>query len=355
MTRPRSQLVSVADTPYYHCICHCVRRAFLCGDDQVTGRNFDHRKAWLVERLTELVKVFAIDICAYAVMSNHYHLVVRIDEEKAKQWSDDEVIRRWRKLYQGPPMVQRYLAGAKLSKAELNVVNEIVQQWRQRLADLSWFMRGLNEPIARWANDEDGCKGRFWEGRFKSQALLDEAALLTCMSYVDLNPVRAGMAETPEESDFTSIQARMIAWAKRQQKSQQKRKPKDQTLVRKTKLPKQTLPVVPLLRFSGNEKQGKKTTISFTLKDYLQLVDWLGRAIRDGKQGAISENQPPIIKRLNINKDELLAFVSRKEKRFIDVVGTEKNIQQVAQQWQRKFIKGIRLAKQLFSIPSVYA
>ncbi|WP_212721283.1 transposase [Zooshikella ganghwensis] len=349
MTRPRSQLVSVQDTPYYHCICRCVRRAFLCGDDRVTGQNFDHRKAWMVERLTELVKVFAIDICAYAVMSNHYHLVVRIDEEKAGQWSDDEVIRRWRKLYQGSPTIQRYLAGATLDKAELKVVNDIIQQWRVRLSDLSWFMRCLNEPIARWANDEDGCKGRFWEGRFKSQALLDEAALLTCMSYVDLNPVRAGMAETPEASDFTSIQARMVAWVKRQQKSQQQRKPRNQSFVRKTKLPKQTLPIVPLLRFSGNEKQGRKTTIPFTLKDYLQLVDWLGRAIRDNKRGSISEQQPPIIERLNINKDELLAFVSRKEKRFIDVVGTENSIQKTVTRWQRKFIKGIRLAKQLFS------
>ncbi|MGI0118926.1 transposase [Zooshikella sp. RANM57] len=354
MTRPRSQLVSVADTPYYHCICRCVRRAFLCGDDRVTGQNFDHRKAWLVERLTELVKVFAIDICAYAVMSNHYHLVVRINKEKAEQWTDDEVIRRWRKLYHGPPMIQRFLAGATLDKAELKVVNDIVQQWRQRLSDLSWFMRCLNEPIARWANDEDGCKGRFWEGRFKSQALLDEAALITCMSYVDLNPVRAGMAETPEASDFTSIQARMMAWVKRQQKREQKKTLSNKRIVRTTKLPKQAAPVVPLLRFSGHEKQHKKTTIPFTLKDYLQLVDWLGRAIRDDKRGAISELHPPILERLNINKDELLVYVSRKEKRFIDVIGTENNFQKIAEQWQRKFIKGISLAKQLFSGQSIY-
>ncbi|MBU2714277.1 hypothetical protein KCG35_24830, partial [Zooshikella sp. WH53] len=159
----------------------------------------------------------------------------------------------------------------------------------------------------------------------------------------------AGMAETPEASDFTSIQARMVAWAKRQQK----RKPRNQSFVRKTKLPKQTLPVVPLLRFSNNEKQGKKTTIPFSLKDYLQLVDWLGRVIRDDKRSAISEQQPPILERLNINKDELLAYVSRKEKRFIDVVGTENSIQQAVTQWQRKFIKGIKLAKQLFSGRSV--
>ena len=84
MTRARRELVSLDVTPYYHCICRCVRRTFLCGDDSFTGKNYEHRKLWVVERLKELEAVFAVDICAYAVMSNHCHLVLRLNREQAK-------------------------------------------------------------------------------------------------------------------------------------------------------------------------------------------------------------------------------------------------------------------------------
>ena len=206
MTKPRSTLVSVSDTPYYHCVSRCVRRAFLCGEDDYSGRSYEHRRDSFIERPATLSDVFSIEVCAYAVMSNHCHLVVYIDDEAARQLSVDEVIHRWRILYRGPDMVKRYVAGSSLSEAELEAVSNYAEIWRGRLSDLSWFMRCLNEYIARRANVEDGCTGRFCEGRFKSQALLIETALITAMAYVDLNPIRAGIENDVTSSDKTTVQ-----------------------------------------------------------------------------------------------------------------------------------------------------
>ena len=206
MTTARRSLIDPASTPYYHCMARCVRRAFLCGKDSFSGKNYEHRRQWVEDRLGQLVEIFALEVCAYAVMSNHYHVVLFINREQADSWSMKEILVRWTSLFSGPSLVQRFLSGETLGKAELLKVGEFAQKYRNRLLDISWFMRCLNEYLAREANKEDQCKGRFWEGRYKSQALLDEAALLTCMAYVDLNPIRARMAKTPETSDHTSIQ-----------------------------------------------------------------------------------------------------------------------------------------------------
>mgnify|MGYP001942265137 CR=1 FL=1 len=136
-------------------------------------------------------------MAVYAIMSNHYHVVLHINTERAKRWSDFEVVERWHQLFNGTVLSQRYLRWDGLPRAEMIAFQPVIDKWRLRLQYISWFMRVLNEEIARAANSEDGCTGRFWEGRFKSQALLDEAALIACMAYVDLNPVRAKMVKTP--------------------------------------------------------------------------------------------------------------------------------------------------------------
>ncbi len=206
MPKARSQQVCVDATPFHHCISRCVHRAFLVGDGPVSGGNFDHRKGWLADRILELSAVFAIDVCACAVLSNHVHLVLRVDGERAVAWSEDEVERRMEGLFPDAVAAARALPAAARQKR--------IADWRRRLWSLSWYMRCLNEAIAPRANREDGCSGRFWEGRFKSQALLDEGGLRTCMAYVDLNPIRAGIATSLEGSDFTSIRQRLGAVAR---------------------------------------------------------------------------------------------------------------------------------------------
>jgi REP element-mobilizing transposase RayT len=205
MTRPRKALISLADTLYYHITSRCVRRAFLCGVDHYSGQSYDHRRQWVVDRIRLLSSLFAIDVCAYAVMSNHYHLVLKLCPEQLETLSDDQIMDRWCALFKGPLLVQRYRSGESLSSPERSTVSDIVNVWRIKFASISWFMRCLNQPIARQANREDKCTGKFWESRFTSQALKSEEALLSCMAYVDLNPIRAGIAASPETSDYTSI------------------------------------------------------------------------------------------------------------------------------------------------------
>ena len=161
MTQARKKLIDPGTTPYYHCINRCVRRAFLCGDDNVTGKNYDHRKAWVVEKLKHLTDIFAIKLCAFAVLSNHYHLVLCIDIHQAEQWEAREVAERWRQLFSGHPLVTQWLEGEGLSPAEREAVDGLIALWRGRLTDISWFMRCLNESIAGRANEEDECKGRY--------------------------------------------------------------------------------------------------------------------------------------------------------------------------------------------------
>ena len=205
MTQARSKQVSLQDTRYYHLISRCVRRAYLCGEDSHTKQSYEHRRQWMVGRIRFLTAVFSIDVAAYAVMSNHYHLVVYIDESEALAWSEEEVCRRWQQLYHTHPLVERLQKGQSSCQAEKDKAHDIIHEWRSRLSDLSWLMRNLNEHVARKANAEDNCKGRFWEGRFKSQALLDEKAVLTCMAYVDLNPIRAKMSDSIQTAQYTSI------------------------------------------------------------------------------------------------------------------------------------------------------
>jgi REP element-mobilizing transposase RayT len=256
MPKPRYSQISLEATPYYHCISRCVRRAFLCGTDTLTGNSYEHRRQWVEDKMLSLSAVFALDICAYAVMSNHYHIVIHVNKATADNWTLDEVIERWHQLFSGNLLSQRYVTGYQLGTAELKTLEEIVNIWRKRLMDISWFMRILNEGIARQANEEDVCSGHFWEGRFKSQALLDEAALVACMAYVDLNPIRAKMASVPENADHTAIKLRITQAVKSKKPNHLNQQPNS------------------LLAFAGNPRNNMPEGLPFRLTDYIELVEW---------------------------------------------------------------------------------
>ncbi|MEX2397719.1 MAG: hypothetical protein WD491_11860 [Balneolales bacterium] len=217
------------------------------------------------------------------------------------------MIQRWHALYTGNFLSHEYLAGKVLYEEQLRVISQLVTEWRERLMSISWFMRALNEDIARQANAEDVCTGRFWEGRFKSQALLDEKALAACLAYVDLNPIRAQMAETPETSDFTSISERILS-AKEDQVSSEPKQPNS------------------LFPSAGYPRRDMPAGLPFRLQDYLELVDWTGRHIRNDKRGNINNNTPPILERLGINAEHWVYSTQHFESQFKGLVGTVQSI-----------------------------
>ena len=294
MTIPRCQQVSLDHTSYYHCTSRCVRRAFLCGHDQYSGKNYQHRKRWLEQRLAVLSSIFAIDLLAYAIMSNHYHVVVRIRNDRADRCSNEDVADRWSRIYHLPEIV----------------TPELIARWRARLSDLSWFMRCINEPLARVGNREDECKGRFWEGRFKCQALLDEAALVKCMAYVDLNPIRAAISHTPESSAFTSIKARIEGNDKH------------------------------LAPFADG-RPDRAYAIPFRLQEYLELVDWSGRRLMQNKRGRIAAHLPPVLKRLGIEGDAWVSEMTHYGRWYYRAVGSLDRLERYCQHLGQQWLKGM--------------
>ena len=315
MTQSRQSQVSLADTPYYHCISRCVRRAYLCGEDKYTSQSFEHRRKWMVERMHHLASIFSINICAYAIMSNHYHLVLHIDEQENQLLSDEQVCQRWGCLYSMPTLIQRWLTQQTVSTAENLTALNIIKDWRERLADISWFMRCINEFIARKANKEDNCSGRFWEGRFKSQALLDKDALLTCMAYVDLNPIRAKMNNSVETSEYTSAYERIHGVAFKEENN------KESSLVGLSFKKK------PLLGFIGDKHEAQSLVssqkgIPFSLLDYIELVDWSGRILRDDKRGAIVNHHPKLLNTLGLDSESWLSLASSFGKDYQGAVGS---------------------------------
>ena len=367
MGLPRSHYVQENQEGVYHCFNRCVRRAFLCGFDNLTLRDFSHRKAWLVERLRYLSAIFAIEVCAYAVLENHYHSVLRTRPDIVALWSDREVATRWLTLFPR----HRNLEGTPVPPLEDEICAladrpERIAQLRRRLSSLSWFNGRLNEFIARVANKEDRVKGRFWESRFKCQALLDEAAIAACMVYVDLNPIRAGLAGTPEGSDFTSIQERIRAWQKEKlttasAPSEPAAHDMQSVYIGGAPMPEDTaeIPSVahtfdvaalsPRWLCPIQSDSVRRGILPMTAAEYFDLVDTSGRMTQLDKRGAIDAVLTPILLRIGANPEAWLDTISSFGSKFHLAAGLLASLRNFADQLGRRWLKGVAAARAAFA------
>jgi len=332
-----------------------VRQAFLCGWDAFCGQSYEHRREWVQERIQELAGLFAVDVYSYAVMSNHLHVVLGTDPKEAKGWSDAEVARRWLTLFPGS-------GGKRGVPPEESAILRFCQdearlaECRRRLSDVSWFMRCLNEPIARRANREDGCTGRFWEGRFKCQRLDDAGALLTCMAYVDLNPVRAGLAETPEASEFTSARDRSVARSGRQKLAVAPEVAPTPTPAQEEMVAKAREDAVRdrwLVPFATAQEKPALAHADTWLADitedrYLALLDWTGRELRAEKRGHIPDALSPVLQRLDLDVEAWAENVARYGTLFHRLAGKVSRLRDWARAKQLPWLHGHRGARLLY-------
>ncbi|MBX7139193.1 MAG: hypothetical protein K1X83_14560 [Oligoflexia bacterium] len=276
-------------------------------------------------RLISLSRIFCIDPLGFGLMDNHLHVVLRTRPDLVEGLSNEEVAIRWLALF--PPRAN----GARLAGEALRIYIEAlannpkrIRILRERLGSLSWFMKSVNEFIARRANREDGCKGRFWEGRFKCQQLHDEASILSCLVYVDLNPIRAGICGTPEESEFTSAYERIQA-------------------VKSGDTDGATSWLTPIQTAGG-----RRGFLSISTLDYLSILDATGREIKKGKRGRISPDLAPILERIGIKAERWIDTANSCSKHFGHSIGSPSALHAVAIRMGKRWLKGSKAASNMF-------
>ena len=342
----RREMIDPSEIQICHTISRCVRRAFLCGDDPISGESFEHRRQWIRDRLEFLASVFGIDCLTYAIMSNHIHLVLRSRPDIVAAWSDEELARRWLRLF--PVRRAKDGSPAEPTEAEIaTIVNQadVLAERRRRLSDISWWMRCTTEHIARRANREDRCTGHFWEGRYKCQLLLDEASLLACAAYVDLNPVRAAIAETPEESSFTGAKDRIDDQSGKKKAS--RKRIHDHERNRPGRRSGWLVPVeanessdpIGQDACSSGRRASRKGFLPLSLCEYLELLDWTGRQIRGDRRGCIPDHLSPILQRIGLDTPDWCELVKKFGRTFKRVAGTAEHLAEEASRRGQRWLQ----------------
>lgn len=347
---PRNEIFDETVVGAYHCYARCVRRCFLCGNDPLSGKNYEHRRGWIRRRLELLASVFAIDVGAYCVLQNHFHVLLRNRPDIVETWSDEEVVRRWKRLSAKSLELVEEPSDEEV-QALLNQPEEVAEM-RRRLSHISWFMAMLDESVSRAANFEDGCTGHFWQERYKCQRLDCEAAILACAVYIDLNLIRAMIAETPETSQDTSAYDR-IQDAVAERCITAAVASSDASVESPSRVHSGWLAPVFL---GGDEYAGAtagrrasdKGLLPIPLEKYLELVDWSGRQLRTDKRGAIPDDLASILERLGISSGSWLEGIEGFGSRFGKVVGGAKQVLAHARQFGRHWNRGIAACRDTF-------
>lgn len=330
MTQARQMQAAMAATPYFHCSARCVRGAMLWGMDERSGRDYSYRQQWALDKLSELAEVFTISVCAYALMPNHYHLVLYVNADQAQNLSDADVALRWGRLFKLPESLQQAASGG-CSASELAQAQLVLQDLRNRLSDISWYLRSFNEAMARRINREDDCHGRFWEGRFKSQAILDQAALLACCLYVDLNPLRAGLVTGLQQATATALYQRSLAqaWSKQ----------RDQATA--------SSPALPLHPFAADINAAPASGLPFSYTDYFAVAEWTVQQLQTQASSVSDTNSrqavPALLSQLGFERASFLAYMQAHALRRGSVIGQLERLRAYSEHRQLRRISGISL------------
>jgi hypothetical protein len=323
--------------------------------DPVTGEDYSYRRQ-VIRRMEEVLAcLFGVEVCFHAEMSNHLHLILRTCPDVVRRWSDREVVRRWLTITK----LRRNGTDQVAEPTEARMAQELknparVRQLRRRLADISWFMGALCEGLSRRFNRESGSCGAFWEHRFKCRCLIDEASILVCGMYVDLNPIRAGEAQTPEAALHTSACDRIRGLRHRRGRSRESAAPCEDTECPDGWLAELSLPEAGRGQLQSDARSSTATgqndqprrrasncgLLPMSLESYLELLDWTGRRLQDGKHGAIPAHLAPILQRLGIVQSSWLDAVAEFPEKFGLAVGSCQAVAEAAQALGRRWFRG---------------
>ena len=348
---PRSQVFDRDAIGVYHCFNRIVRRSYLCGVDPHTGRDYSHRRDWLYQRLQRLAQYFAIDVLAYAILSNHYHLVLRNRPDLVAAMDDVAVVKAWLMIC---PKSRQPDSGPPVPPTQAEIQAELkrpghVAELRQRLSNPSWQIRQLSQYMGIRCNDEDQITGHFWEARFGMTRLLDEAAVLACLAYVDLNPLHAHLTDCLEGYPHVSIGERL-------------RTLDDQAIdtagwLAPIALSEETSrrPVKVVNRLSREQLAAELQSqqdrllgcLPMDLQQYAALLRWL--ATRDRKQPAGDGEDEPrraacpeLLRQFRLDPREFADLVRGFGRRFCTAAGCPASLQREAERRGKRRLRGIR-------------